>query len=232
MNSNHYFASHAESYAERITSIQPEFYQNAGRLLNAYLPDGGRVLDIGNGGVINYDYSRLAHLDCADLAVSQTAAQKYAACPNIRFIQGDVLNLPETLSASYDVVIMQAVIHHLAGATYKETLARINTAVAECLRVLRPGGLLLIVESTVVPWFETAERFTYPLMQAFFALCRFGHVYQFSPQSLARLLRVQDHTEFLLQEKVEVGRSIWIMGKSIPARLTPCGATFYVLERK
>lgn len=67
MNSNPYFSSHTETYVEGILSIQSEFYQNAGRFLNAYLSEGGRVLDIGNGGVINYDHSRLAHLDCAEL---------------------------------------------------------------------------------------------------------------------------------------------------------------------
>lgn len=53
MSDNPYFQSHSEDYAEQIMAIQPELYQNTGRLLNQWLPSGGRVLDAGNGGVIN-----------------------------------------------------------------------------------------------------------------------------------------------------------------------------------
>lgn len=227
-----YFESHAESYADQIMSVQREFYENAGKLLNSRLPQGGRVLDIGNGGVINYDHARLSRLDCADLTVSQTAVRKYAACPNIRFLRGDIFNLSGLPSGSYDAVIVQAVIHHLAGPSFQDTRSRVSSAMAECLRVLRDGGLLFIMESTVVPWFERVERLLYPLMQAFFTLCRFGRVYQFSPKSLAALLSRLDGAELLSSENVEVGRFIWIMGRRIPRKLTPCGVTFYVLKKK
>ena len=185
------------------------------------------MLDAGNGGVINYDITRLAQLDCIDLGVSQTAINKYADHPNVRFLQGNILNLEGVSSGTYDAVIVQAVIHHLAGKTYKRTCAQVRTAMAECLRILKPGATLLIMESTVVPWFAAIERFVYPLMQAFFAICRFGDVYQFSPGSLGHLLENLDGATLLSTEPVEVGRFIWIMGKRIPRKLTPCGMTFY-----
>lgn len=227
MNDNPYFQTHAEDYAEQIMEIQPELYQNTGRLLNQWLPSGGCVLDAGNGGVINYDITRLAQLDCIDLVVSQKAIKKYADHPNVRFLQGNILNLEGVSSGTYDAVIVQAVIHHLAGKTYKRTCAQVRTAMAECLRILKPGATLLIMESTVVPWFAAIERFVYPLMQAFFAICRFGDVYQFSPGSLGHLLENLDGATLLSTEPVEVGRFIWIMGKRIPRKLTPCGMTFY-----
>lgn len=81
--------------------------------------------------------------------------------------------MEDVLSGTYDAVIVQAVIHHLADTTYKRTCAQVRTAMAECLRILKPGATLLIMESTVAPWFAAIERFVYPLMQAFFAICRF-----------------------------------------------------------
>ena len=53
----------------------------------------------------------------------------------------------------------------------------------ECMRILKPDGKLLIVESTVVSWFEKIERILYPVMQAFFRLVKFDTVYQYSPTS-------------------------------------------------
>lgn len=227
-----YFDSHSEDYAEQIMATQPVFYENSGRLLNAQLPAGGAVLDIGNGGVINYNYSRLARLDCGDLVVSQQAIEKYREIPNIRFFQADVLDLANIPSNCYDAVVVQCVIHHLAGASFSDSCSRVNAAVAECLRVLKPGGKVLVMESTVTGWFERVERFLYPLMQAFFLLCRFGRVYQFSPKSLERLLSQAAGAQLLSSEKVDIGPHIWIMGKRIPTKITPCGVTFFVLEKE
>lgn len=229
---NQYFDRHAEDYAERITKIQETFYENSARLLNEWLPFGGTVLDIGNGGVINYDHTRLARLDCGDLVVSEYAKEKYKCFPKIRFFQTDVLDMRHIPPETYDAVIIQCVIHHLAGRTFYDSCVRVSRAVEECMRVLRPDGRLLIVESTVTGQFEQVERMLYPGMQLFFRLCRFGRVYQFSPESLARLLRRIPGTRLTEQKKVEVGPYIWIMGKKIPTGATPCGVSFYVLEKE
>lgn len=226
-----YFDVHSEDYAEQIMATQPAFYQNAGALLDGQLPEGGMVLDIGNGGVINYDHKRLAQLDCGDLVVSMQASKKYSAFPNIRFFQADILDLADIPSSHYDAVVIQCVIHHLAGESFSSSCERVNAAVAECLRVLKPGGRLLVIESTVAGWFETVERALYPLMQAFFLLCRFGRVYQFSQKSLQRLFTQVSGASLLSSEKVEVGPHIWIMGKRVPTRATPCGAAFFVLQK-
>lgn len=226
-----YFDSHAEDYAEQITATQPQFYRNAGAILNSHLREGDAVLDIGNGGVINYDYERLARLDCADIVLSRSAMEKYKDCGNIRFFQADVTDMSETPSGSYDVVIMQAIIHHLAGKTYAETYARVSAAIRECGRVLKPGGKLLIVESTVTGWFCSLERLLYPAMQLFFRICKFGCVFQFSPRSLRALLDGVSGVEVLSEENVPIGPHIWIMGKKVPTIVTPCGATFYLLQK-
>ena len=65
-----YFESFVDEYADEIVSIQPEFYKNAGNHINKALSSLGKkgtVLDIGNGGVINYDFSHLNKLVCAEI---------------------------------------------------------------------------------------------------------------------------------------------------------------------
>ncbi len=226
-----YFDAHADSYADRIMAIQRTFYENSARLLNARLPENGTVLDMGNGGVINYDHRRLKRLDCADIVVSPSARARYADAPNIRFMKADVLDLGEIHDESYDAVILQAIIHHLAAPTYPKTLDRVRAALGECTRVLKPGGRLLVVESTVKPWFQGVERALFPAMELFFRLCRFGCVYQFSPASLRALLAGLGGLTLEDAEMIDVGPSIWLMGRSVPTRLTPCGACFYALRK-
>lgn len=227
-----YFDSHAESYPEQIMAIQRTFYENAGRLLNRELQENSDVLDLGNGGVINYDYSRFKHLDCADIVVNRNAQLRYADVPNVRFLQTDATNMSELPSENYDAVILQTLIHHLAGPSYRETKHRVRAALEECNRVLRVGGKLLVMESTVAPWFNRLEKVFFPIMQVFFHICRFGNVYQFSPDSLGAMLEETNGMELSSTEMVDIGPNIWIMGHSVPTRLTPCGACFFVLRKR
>lgn len=227
-----YFDTHADTYADRITSIQRVFYENSARLLNRYLPPNGVVLDLGNGGVINYEYDKLLRLDCADIVISPGAEARYAHAGNIRFFQADATDMAGVAAESYDAVILQTVIHHLAGPTLRKTEQRVKAAIQECRRVLRPGGRLLVMESTVAPWFCSVERAFYPAMALFFRLCRFGYVYQFSPATLQAVLACAEGLRLLSSEKVDVGSRIWLMGHSVPTRLTPCGVCFYVLQKE
>lgn len=223
-----YFDEHKESYAEEITAIQPLFYENTANLINPVLIGSKKVLDIGNGGVINYNFKDIEKLICADLVVSQQAVSKYAAFKNIDFIEADVLNLQSFTNDVFDVVIIQALIHHLAGYTLKKTHINVEKAVSECMRVLKPEGKLLIVESTVNRPFEFVERLTYPLMQIFFRICKFDKVYQYSEKSLLKRLSkwpIEEHCS------IEVGPYIWIMGKKIPTFLTPCGASWFKIVK-
>jgi ubiquinone/menaquinone biosynthesis C-methylase UbiE len=64
---------------------------------------------------------------------------------SVEFAEGDVMSLAEP-SAAYDKVVATRVIINLGE------WARQKTGLAECARVLKPGGLLLLSEATLQGW--------------------------------------------------------------------------------
>jgi SAM-dependent methyltransferase len=98
---------------------------------------GKDVLDIACG--IGYGAAALAaaearSVDGVDIRPENVAhaRQSYRA-PNLRFLPGDITSFGET--ASYDVIVCFETIEHLSSP---------HTALRNCLRLLRPGGVLWI----------------------------------------------------------------------------------------
>lgn len=226
---NLYWDRIAEDYADEILSIQPEFYKNSAQLINASLKGCNDVADIGNGGVINYNISQLRRLDCIDLSLSQKAINRYEKISNVHFKSGNIMDLCSISDCTYDAVIVQAVIHHLAGSTLKQTHKNVEQALKECMRILKPGGKLLIVESTVVPWFECIEKVFYRPMQLFFRLVKFDSVYQFSNTSLIAFIRGLN-LPLVHTCEIPLDKYIWLMKHKVLTKLTPCRAVWVELN--
>lgn len=229
---NKYWDEIADVYADEIMRIQPDFFKNSAVLINSELDASYYVADIGNGGVINYSFENLKKLDCIDLSVASTAITKYKKYSNIEFKQGNVFNLQNIPDNMYDRVILQCVIHHLAGKSYKITLNNTEQALRECMRILRGGGKLLIVESTVVPWFEIVEKIFYSLMQAFFCLIKFDTVYQYSHHSLVNLIKKMHLGVIESSHKIEIGKYMWLMRHKVLNKATPCRACWICVRKE
>ena len=228
-----YFESFVDEYADEIVSIQPEFYKNAGNHINKALSSLGKkgtVLDIGNGGVINYDFSHLNKLVCADLSVSPKAQKRYEKFENIKFCEANMLDLSQFEDNIFDAVIIQTVIHHLAGKTMRQTEENVSIGLKECFRILKMWGALLIVESKVIRLFEIFEKMCYPLMQLFFYLIRFDTVYQYSAQSLLKKIHKMSF-EVEDEKEIELDKYIWLCRKKILTKLTPCKAHWIVIRK-
>lgn len=230
---HNYFDSFIDEYAEEQEKIQPEFYKNAAVYINRIIeqsPSDCRVLDIGNGGVINYNSDVIGELICADLSVSNKAVKKYELKKNIKFVVGDMLNLTQWKDNIFDIVIVQTVIHHLADRRLNQTEKNVSRGIEECVRVLKPGGRLLIIESTVTKWFEKCERIFYPVMQWCFRILNFDTVYQYSHYSLVRKIKMMG---FLIEEtdEVQLDKYVWIMRKKVPTCLTPCKACWICVKK-
>jgi ubiquinone/menaquinone biosynthesis C-methylase UbiE len=230
-NENQYWDGIADEYADEIMSIQPIFFRNSGRLINSELVAGQSVADIGNGGVINYRFDGLKQLDCIDLSLSRTAEKKYEKNKNISFKVGNVFLLSNIPDEQYDRVIIQCVIHHLAGPNYSVTVSNTQKALSECMRILKKDGELLIVESTVLPWFEKIEKLLYGLMQLFFKIIRFDTVYQYSAPSLVQLINAMKIGTIKSSEMIEIGKYMWLLKRKFPNKLTPCRAVWLCIKK-
>jgi SAM-dependent methyltransferase len=104
-----------------------------------------RAIDLGAGlGLMSRRLASRADevvgLDISTSAVLQANAA-YADLPNLRFIQGDVTNLPTSLTGNFDLVVVADTLYYLPPPLLDDTLQGLATSIAG---LLRPGGLCLI----------------------------------------------------------------------------------------
>src|SRR5262245_30641636 len=133
-------------------------YLNIREALTREVAGTGLLLDVGNGGVFEYDTSRVDRIVAVDLFLDRLPASHFP--PNVMPRRGDALALDEPDDA-YDVVLEALLYHHLVGARAGDSITNIRRAIAEAARVLRPGGRLVVAESCVPPWFYRFERLAF-----------------------------------------------------------------------
>lgn len=183
-----YFDDESRAYVQTIMDAEKDYYEKAEKFISPLLKSGGSALDIGNGGILNYDYSKLKELVCADISVSPKIQEVYKDVPNVSFIESDIMNMKNVGTERFDTVIVQKVIHHLAENDYKITRDNCIKALRECMRVLVHGGGMIVCESTVKRWFECLEIAFFKPMLLCCDFVKFDRVFQYSPQSLERLM--------------------------------------------
>jgi ubiquinone/menaquinone biosynthesis C-methylase UbiE len=125
------------------------------REITAHLADGDKILDVGcaNGySSIQFASARrvsLRGLDYIPEMIEEAKSRLGALKDNLRgsvsFDVGDITQLNEP-SNSYDKVIVVRVLINLS------TWERQVRGLRECIRVLKPGGVLLLSEATLQGW--------------------------------------------------------------------------------
>ena len=73
----------------------------------------GTVLDVGNGGVFNYDVQQAEKIVLVDIAEELVAKHDWP--PNVTFKWGDATHLPVE-SDSFDTVLLQLILHQIGRA--------------------------------------------------------------------------------------------------------------------
>ena len=125
------------------------------REITAHLRDGDKVLDVGcANGYSSLQFAAARRLDLRGLdyipemieqARSRVEAMKEKLRGSVSFEVGDITQLDEP-SSCYDKVIVVRVLINLS------TWERQLRGLGECIRVLKPGGLLLLSEATLQGW--------------------------------------------------------------------------------
>ena len=229
-----YFDDESREYVKTIMQVEGEYYKKAERVISPLLKDGFCVLDIGNGGIINYDYTGLEELVCADISISKKTEEVYGNFTNISFIESNIMDMNNVSDESFDVVIVQKVIHHLAEKNYKTTRNNCIKAMKECIRVLKPGGRLIVCESTVKRWFEVLEITFFGLMMKCCDLVKFDRVFQYSPRNLRNLLSKELGKNSILErmDDIGMGQNVLFLGRKFPSRIMPCSVTFFLVRKQ
>ncbi|HET6732324.1 class I SAM-dependent methyltransferase [Mycobacterium sp.] len=151
-----YTRAHAWMYE---TIVAPAVYGSRHVIDERFLPylgQGARILDVGSGGALFTKYIAdqrpdldIIGIDLSEPQIARATKRMRNYADRVRFEVGDATQLAFA-DHSFDGVISYGSIKHWPSR---------DTGLAECVRVLKPGGPLLITEADRSTSFEDAERF-------------------------------------------------------------------------
>jgi ubiquinone/menaquinone biosynthesis C-methylase UbiE len=222
-----FFLNELDAYSAGVEHL--DTYRFIREAIDEAIAGSGSLLDIGNGGVFDYNTSLAKRIVAVDLFLD--SLPKDYRCPeNVTLRKGDALALPEA-DQSHDAALMVMLLHHLVARTVRQSLLNIDQALREAWRVLAPGGSLIIVESCVPGWFYAMERAAFPVASAIIGRTM-AHppTLQFPPQLIAGAIRRVTGMEPVI-EKVRQGRWVLQYGRKWPSALTPIGVWRFITRR-
>lgn len=223
-----YFSKNLETYRANVAAL--DTYQRQRAVITALIDGSVSLVDIGNGGVFEYDTTVAQRIVAIDLFMD--GIPRDAGWPsNVAPVQASVLDLSAQPQSEHDTVLMVMLLHHLTGKTVAESRSNVATALRESAGLLKPGGRMIIIESTVPRWFYAFESLVYrPAAWLIDRLISHPATLQYTVKDLERMLPAQ-----LTLEHVEVipkGRWILQFGLPFPGWLTPAQPVAMVLRKK
>jgi SAM-dependent methyltransferase len=208
-----------EFYSDFVKNNQT--YKNIRHELDLEVKGIEKLLDIGNGGVFNYNTSLVKEIYAVDLFFDEHSSKENGTY--VKFMKGNALDIPFN-NPVFDGVIIVSLLHHLVGKRFSDIESNIDKCFDECYRVLKPGGKIILHEPCIPTWFLLLEKAAHPLLKTI--------VEKFMKHPFAIQLTPHRITE-LLQKRFKITRSSSIkkkgqllhFGIKVPAKLSmviPC----------
>ena len=192
-----FFDSCVDRYRKVIENQEFIKQSSLNSLLNSLLT--GDVLDIGNGGVLDYDPGKSSSFFSLDKSLKML--ERADTVLRGRITCGDLKDLP-IKCASFDAILCKFLFHHLVTDTLDSTERYQRECLGQILRALRPDGKLIIVDNCVPPIIESAQLLGFSLWQKMFTWLSLPRLRFFSCSQLILLLRSGGFKDFVIHKIV------------------------------
>lgn len=210
-----YFRDHLGAYGKGVRDL--DTYASIRESIAEALRGTGRLLDIGNGGVFDYDVSLAGQIVALDLFLDEIDTSAYP--PHVTFRAGSALDIPEQANA-FDASVMVMLLHHIVGRNVAASVANLRVAIGEAMRVVKPGGKLVVIESCVPGWFYALERLAFPLAsRAAGAVLSHPMTLQYPVGVLGKI--ASEFSSSVEVQRIPKGRWVLQFGFKFPSALTP-----------
>lgn len=205
------------TYHETVKGI--DTWKLYGEAIAKHIKDGV-ILDIGNGGIFNYDTTKAKRIIALDL--SPNLISNASEAKNIEYRVGNIIEL-DMHEPEFDQAVMDMLIHHLADKKISITRNNVLKAFKNTYNVLKPGGELIIMESCLPKFFEVNEKLFFPLFRLLTSILKHPIVFQWNWNSLVVLLKEAGFKNVTL-DPVNLGKRIIHLGIKIPTKISPVKA--------
>ena len=197
-----------------------------GEITNS-LKNSKKLLDIGHGGIFDYDTSKLESITGLDL---DTMIDPSSLPKNIKLKKGSALDIPKELK-DFDTAIVVMLLHHLVGNSVSENLKNLDRCLEEINKILMKDGQLIIVESCVPNWFYKIEKILYKPTSYFIKkFMKHPPAFQFTRNVLIDSLKKNNFKNINLK-KIKQGSFILQYGIKFPTILTPVETVIITANR-
>ena len=212
-----YFKDNLDIYCSNLQAI--DTYSNIYREINSEIVNIDLMLDVGNGGIFDYDTALVNNIVAVDLFFDELPDKIYTKKRNVSWKNGSALDLPEN-NDKYDAVLMVMLLHHLVGNSVSESIKNIHLAIHEAHRVLKPGGKLIVVESCIPRWFFAFEKLVFPIAEKVLNKAAAHPVTIQYPADFVRNI-IESRFNCVLVRNVSLGKWVIHFGLRWPTSLTP-----------